>query len=207
MSSKIIIIDYGMGNLSSVKRKLSRIKVDALITSNPHDVLTADKIILPGVGHFQMAMENIMRLNLLDVLNEAVLIKHKPILGICLGMQLMANKSEEGNVPGLGWIDGDVVRFKVSNTKTYKIPHMGWNSINIQKESRIMSGLNNSSSFYFVHSYYVNCNDKNDILCKTNYGIEYTSAVEKNNITGMQFHPEKSHDEGLQIINNFAKDF
>ncbi len=193
-----------MGNLSSVKRKLSRIKVDALITSNPHDVLTADKIILPGVGHFQMAMENIMRLNLLDVLNEAVLIKHKPILGICLGMQLMANKSEEGNVPGLGWIDGDVVRFKVSNTQTYKIPHMGWNQIEIAKESPLMIDIPAFSEFYFVHSYHFKTNHTEDILNETDYDYKFVSAIEKNNIFGVQYHPEKSHDVGETLLKNFC---
>lgn len=193
-----------MGNLSSVKRKLSRIRVDALITSNPQDISSADKIILPGVGHFQMAMENIRRLNLLDVLNEAVLIKQKPILGICLGMQLMANKSEEGNVSGLGWFDADIVRFKVSNTQTYKIPHMGWNQIEIAKESPLMIDIPNFSEFYFVHSYHIKTNNSEDILNETDYDYKFVSAIEKNNIFGVQYHPEKSHDVGETLLKNFC---
>ncbi|MEI7475328.1 MAG: imidazole glycerol phosphate synthase subunit HisH [bacterium] len=204
----IVIIDYGMGNLRSVYKAFKRLNIEATVSSATNDIKNAQKLILPGVGHFKNGMENLNKLGLIELLHTKVIEEKTPILGICLGMQLFTNHSQEGDVRGLGWINAETIKFNFNDLNNkLKIPHMGWNSINIQKESRIMSGLNNSSSFYFVHSYYVNCNDKNDILCKTNYGIEYTSAVEKNNITGMQFHPEKSHDEGLQIINNFAKDF
>lgn len=205
MKEKVVIVDYGMGNLNSVKRKLKRIQVDALITSSFDDIINADKIILPGVGHFQMAMENLTRLDLIDVLNEVVLIKGKPILGICLGMQLLANHSEEGDVNGLGWIDADVVKFKVSNTQTYKIPHTGWNQIEISKESKLMNKIPPLSEFYFVHSYHFKSNNNQDILNKTEYDYKFVSAVEKNNIFGVQYHPEKSHDVGEQLLKNFCE--
>jgi glutamine amidotransferase len=205
MDEKIVIVDYGMGNLNSVKRKLKRIQVDALITSSSEDLINADKIILPGVGHFLMAMENLKKLGLIDILNEVVLIKQKPILGICLGMQLMANYSEEGNVKGLGWIDADVIKFKVSNSQTYKIPHMGWNQIEISKESRLMNNIPPLSEFYFVHSYHFKTNSDQDILNQTEYDYKFVSAVEKNNIFGVQYHPEKSHDIGEQLLRNFCE--
>lgn len=203
MSSKIHIINYGMGNLHSIQKKLQRLKVDSVISSDISEIKGADKIILPGVGHFQMAMDNIKKLGLLDVLNEVVLIKRKPILGICLGMQLMSNKSEEGNADGLGWIDAEVVKLKVEDSFAYKVPHMGWNQISISKSSSLMKGISDGDEFYFVHSYHLVASDKADILNETEYEQKFTSAVEKNNIFGVQYHPEKSHDIGELLLKNF----
>lgn len=212
MPCQIIIVDYGMGNLNSVKKKLSRIKVDAIISSNPKDITNADKIILPGVGHFQNAMENLKKLNLVDILNEMVLVKQKPILGICLGMQLMANKSEEGNAAGpcpgiigkgFGWIDADVIKFKVKDKLRFKIPHVGWNQIIKAKESYLMKDIPEFSEFYFVHSYHFKSNNLSDILNETEYEYKFPSAIERNNIWGVQYHPEKSHDAGELLLNNF----
>lgn len=205
MPPQIVIVNYGMGNLNSIKRKLSHIKVNAIISSNPQDILNADKIILPGVGHFQKAVENLKNLNLLDVINEAVLIKKKPILGICLGMQLMANKSEEGNINGFGWIDAEVIKFKTNNTLKYKIPHIGWNQITKTKQSALMKDVPDLAEFYFVHSYHFKCNNSADILNETEYEYKFTSAIEKENIFGVQYHPEKSHDVGEQILKNFIE--
>ncbi len=203
MLNQIAIIDYGMGNLNSVKKKLTRLHCNAIITSNPKDIQTADRIILPGVGHFTKAMENLNNLKLIAILNEEVLIKKKPILGICLGMQLMAKSSEEGNAKGLGWIDAEVVRFKVKDTLKHKIPHTGWNQINIAKESALMKNIPELSEFYFVHSYHLKTGNKNIILNETEFEYRFVSAIEKDNIYGVQYHPEKSHDIGELLLKNF----
>lgn len=203
MHQKIVIIDYEMGNLNSVKRKLGRIGIDALISNLPEDILKADKLILPGVGHFQKAIENLKKLRLWDALNELVIVKKKPILGICLGMQIMAKHSEEGNCNGLGWVDAEVVKFNVTDTLKFKVPHTGWNQIQIIKESRLMNEIPNLSEFYFVHSYHFKCNNLSDIINTTKYQYEFTSAIEKGNIFGVQYHPEKSHELGEKLLRNF----
>lgn len=205
MRGKLVIVDYGMGNLNSVKKTLERLSVQAVISSDPKDISESDKIILPGVGHFGKAMSNLKELNLHDSLNEAVLADKKPILGICLGMQLLAKKSEEGNADGLGWIDAEVTKFQVSDKLKFKVPHMGWNRISVKKESLLMKEIPDHSEFYFVHSYYLKVNDESDLLNETEYEYSFTSAVEKDNIFGVQYHPEKSHDTGAQLIKNFIK--
>jgi imidazole glycerol-phosphate synthase subunit HisH len=201
----ILIINYGMGNLNSVKRKLSRFGINAVISNKPGDISTADKLILPGVGHFRKAVENLKTLKLWDELNDTVLVKKRPILGICLGMQLMAKHSQEGDTEGLGWIDADVVRFSVTDYLAHKIPHTGWNQIIKTKDSLLMSDIPDQSEFYFVHSYHMKCNNQADILNETVYEYRFTSAVEKDNIFGVQYHPEKSHDIGELLLKNFIK--
>jgi glutamine amidotransferase len=203
MKKTLAIVDYGMGNLNSVKKKLYRLKTTASITSNPKDIIKADKIILVGVGHFAKAMKNIKELNLLDTLNEVAIIKKKPVLGICLGMQLMANDSEEGNSEGLGWLDANVRKMQVDDTLRFKIPHTGWNKITQSKKSHLMKGIPESSEFYFVHSYHLMSNETSNILNETEYCFKFTSAIEKNNIFGVQYHPEKSHDIGEVLLKNF----
>lgn len=205
MSSKVVIVNYGMGNLNSVKKTLDRIKVSSIISSDSKDIISSQKIILPGVGHFKKAMSNLKELNLIDALNEAVLTNKKPILGICLGMQLLAKKSEEGDAEGLGWFDGEVVRFNVSDKLKHKIPHMGWNQISIKKQSSLMNNIPESSEFYFVHSYHLKVRDQSDILNETEFEYVFPSAIEKENIFGVQYHPEKSHDAGMQLIKNFIE--
>lgn len=199
----IVVVDYGMGNLYSVKRKLDLLSVDGIISSSPADLKKADKIILPGVGHFNQAMNNLKTLGLDDALNETVLQKQKPILGICLGMQLMASHSEEGNATGFGWFNADVKKMLVRNSIQFKIPHMGWNEVEQKKPSRLLQHINDASEFYFVHSYYWQSHQPQDVLCNTVYENTFTSAVEKQNIFGVQFHPEKSHDAGMQLLKNF----
>ena len=203
MKQTLAIVNYRMGNLNSVKRKLDRLKTTASITSNAKNIIKADKIILVGVGHFAKAMKNIKELNLLDTLNEVAIIKKKPVLGICLGMQLMANDSEEGNTEGLGWLDANVRKMQVDDTLRFKIPHTGWNKITQSKKSHLMKGIPESSEFYFVHSYHLMSNETSNILNETEYCFKFTSAIEKNNIFGVQYHPEKSHDVGEVLLKNF----
>lgn len=200
----ITIIDYNAGNIKSIQNMLKRIGVKSCISSKPSEIETAEKLILPGVGHFDYGMMNLKQSGLVDVLNKKVVDEKIPLLGICLGAQLLGNGSEEGNEKGLGWIDMDVVKFDKSKlSENLKIPHMSWNEINIKKESKLLEGLDNDARFYFVHSYHMKCNDEMNVLTNTSYGYEFTSAVEKENIFGVQFHPEKSHKFGMRLLENF----
>jgi len=200
----IVIVDYGMGNLRSVEKALISLGETPVITNSIEIIKKSDKIILPGVGHFKQGMENLHKLNLIDTLNKKVLLHKTPILGICLGMQLMSNYSEEGNTKGLGWVDSNTIKFNFPNNKL-KVPHMGWNSLNIKKNKSLVDGVCSEDIFYFVHSYYITCNNEDDIVATTNYGIDFVSAIQKDNIYATQFHPEKSHDSGFKIIVNFLK--
>lgn len=195
----IVIIDYGLGNKSSIVRVFDRLKVPCILSTDRNEILTAEKIILPGVGHFTKGMENLRNLNLIPILNEAVLEKKIPILGICLGMQLMTNFSEEGNEKGLAWINAETKKFDTN----LKIPHVGWNTLNQPKTDSILKSISEKEQFYFVHSYAIQCNEKQDILASSTYGQEFVAAFQKENIYGTQFHPEKSHQQGLNIIKNF----
>ena len=203
MKIRVLIPDFGMSNLHSVERSLCRMDVNPVVSSDPREVEKADKIILPGVGHFKKAMENLLNLKMIDVLNEFVMVKKKPILGICLGMQLMANSSEEGNATGFGWIDGSVTKFKVQDKLKYKIPHTGWNQAFICKESPLLKNIAASSEFYFIHSYHFNANYRADVLTETIYETKFSSSISKENIFGVQFHPEKSHATGTTLLQNF----
>lgn len=205
MSAKITIIDYGMGNLNSVKKAINRLRVESVVSSEPKVVRESEKIILPGVGHFGKAMENLAKMNLLEPLHEAVLEKKKPILGICLGMQLLAKTSEEGDAEGLGWLEAKVVRFDVSDKLKFKVPHMGWNQIRFNKQSALTENIADNSEFYFVHSYHIKLETRADSLSETDFDYSFSSAVEKENIFGVQFHPEKSHDAGAQMLKNFVE--
>lgn len=196
----IAIIDYGAGNLQSVKNALDYLKVDSVITSNAKDIIKAKKIIFPGVGSFGDGIRALYELDLVDPIMK-VIEDNKPFLGICLGMEVLFEKSEESpGVEGLGIFGGRVKKFKGS----LKIPQIGWNQIKIQKESAILEGIPDSSFFYFVHSYYAEPKDNEIALAKTDYGGEFVSAVEKGNIFALQFHPERSGDIGLRILKNFA---
>jgi glutamine amidotransferase len=200
----ITIVDYKSGNLGSIQNMLKKIGEPSIITSEKNDIAIAKKLLLPGVGSFDTGMNNLKNLGLIDILNEKVLIEKIPVLGICLGMQLMSNKSEEGIQPGLGWINAETIRFNFSNTTEYKSPHMGWNFVFLKKESRLFNGMFPDARFYFVHSYFFKANDTSDILTTTTYEIKYTSAIEKMNILGVQFHPEKSHKFGMKLLKNFV---
>jgi imidazole glycerol-phosphate synthase subunit HisH len=202
---KIVIIDYGIGNLRSVLNKFKRLNIPAEISSNPKEIKKADKLILPGVGHFSNGVKKIKEYRFWDILNQKVIEDKVPILGICLGMQLFAKHSEEGNSEGLGWLDAEAKRFKIEDKFKWKVPHIGWNSIKQHKKSILFKNVKKDSLFYFVHSYHIVCKNKNDVLTTTIYDYEFVSAVEKGNIYGTQFHPEKSHDWGAKILENFAR--
>ena len=190
-----------MGNLGSVQNMLKRINVHSTIVKSPKD-LRAEKIILPGVGSFDTGMSNLLSEGWVEVLNENV-IKHKvPTLGICLGMQLMTNRSEEGQLGGLGWIEGEVLKFPANGLKT---PHMGWNIVKpATQDASILASDKPELRFYFVHSYFVKVAKSSDLLGTTNYGSEFTSAFRRDNVYGVQFHPEKSHKFGMMVFKNFA---
>lgn len=200
----ISIIDYGMGNLGSVKRKLDRIGAASVITSDPVQIQQSDRLILPGVGHFSNAVHELKIRGLWDILDKEVLVNKKPILGICLGMQLMTHHSEEGDADGFGWFDAEVVRFKITDTLKYKIPHCGWNQISVKKPSPLFPEISAEQEFYFVHAYHFICHNPSDILAETNYEDPFVSAVQKDNLYGVQFHPEKSHDAGELLLYNFV---
>lgn len=200
----ISIIDYGMGNLGSVKRKLDRIGAASVITSDPDQIRQSDQLILPGVGHFSNAVHELKTRGLWDILDKEVLVNKKPILGICLGMQLMARHSEEGDTDGFGWFEAEVIRFKITDTLKYKIPHSGWNQVIVKNPSPLFAEITPKQEFYFVHAYHFICHNQSDILAETNYEYPFVSAVQKDNIYGVQFHPEKSHDAGELLLYNFA---
>ncbi len=193
----IAIVDYGAGNVRSVKNALDFIRVRNKITAKPDDIRAADKIILPGVGSFGDIMEYLNRKKLIDVLKESV--GKKPYLGICLGMQILFERSEESKGNGLGVFKGDVKRLKPG----LKVPHIGWNSINIARKNRLLQGIKKSSYFYFVHSYHAVPRDKGIVMTRTDYGQDFVSGIAEGNIFGVQFHPERSGDIGLRMLRNF----
>ena len=197
------VVNYGMGNLHSVLRKLKLVGANYKLIESPDHFESVDKIILPGVGHFGQAMENLREKEFIEPLHKFAIIDKKPILGICLGMQLMTSYSEEGNSKGLDWIQGEVKHFNVSNKLRYKVPHMGWNKIQISKSSKLFKNINTGSEFYFVHSYYFKSNHLSNNLNITNYESDFVSAFEKENIYGVQYHPEKSFEAGTQLFKNF----
>lgn len=203
MKNNITIVDYGMGNIHSVYKKLHQLNCNVTVTNDSTQINAADKIILPGVGHFGKAMQNLQQLNLLDTLHENVLTKQKPILGICLGMQLMCSFSEEGNIDGLGWFDTQVTRLKVNDPLRFKVPHTGWNAVEFDKETSLFRNIPNGSHFYFVHAFHVKSADEKYIMTKTTYETPFVSGLYKDNIFAVQFHPEKSHKVGEQLIQNF----
>jgi imidazole glycerol-phosphate synthase subunit HisH len=200
----ITIVDYGMGNLGSIQNMFKRIKVESETTSDLGTIARAKKILLPGVGAFDAAMQKIESAGLLEVLNRKVLDDKVPTFGICLGMQLLTKSSEEGKLPGLGWIDARTIKFNFTNN-SLKIPHMGWNTVNVKRESSLINDLPAEPRFYFVHSYYVSCAEATDVLTTTHYGTDFHSIIQHDNIFGAQFHPEKSHKFGMRILENFAR--
>lgn len=205
MASRVTIVDYGTGNLFSVEKSFRRLGVEVEISSDRAAIAAADRIVLPGVGHFGRTMRTLHELKLVDALNDAVLRRRTRVLGICLGMELMGRHGEEGDTVGLGWIDADAVRFDVCDRQRYKVPHIGWNTVNKGASAILFAGVDDSEEYYFLHSYHLNVQETASVAARTRYENEFVSAVEKGNIFGVQFHPEKSHDAGERILQNFLK--
>lgn len=201
----IVIVDYGMGNLGSILNMLKKAGAEAVIGATPDSIAAADKLILPGVGAFDAGMRNLQERGLREVLEQKVVQERTPLLGICLGMQLLSRRSEEGNLPGLGWLAADTVRFRFAEDSPLKIPHMGWNEPRPRGAATLFAPLAQDARFYFVHSYHVVCDDPGDVAAVADYGGEVVAAVESGNIFGVQFHPEKSHRFGLQLLQTFAE--
>jgi glutamine amidotransferase len=202
----IAIVDYGVGNSGSIRNMFTRLGIEAQITSDPVAISQADRLILPGVGAFDNAMRNLASRGLTDVLTEVAVVKQKPVLGICLGMQIMTRSSEEGSLPGLGWIAARTRRFCfVQDKNPLRVPHMGWNVAMPRKIIPLWKGMEDCSRFYFVHSYHVCCETASDVATTTDYGGDFTSAFAHENLYGVQFHPEKSHRFGMALLRNFAE--
>lgn len=197
----IVIVDYGMGNLGSIVNMLKKLRVAARLSSDPNDVLGAERLILPGVGAFDRGMEQLEARGLTEALHQRYS-DGAPILGVCLGMQLMTRASEEGVRPGLGWFDADVRRFDAGRA-SIKVPHMGWNDVHVQRPSPLFD-TDTPARFYFVHSYHVVCDEPGDVVATTHHGYEFPSVIAHDNVIGVQFHPEKSHRFGMDLLRQFT---
>ncbi|MCA9408447.1 MAG: imidazole glycerol phosphate synthase subunit HisH [Candidatus Omnitrophica bacterium] len=200
----IVIVDYNMGNLRSVEKAIDFVGGDVVVSSDSKIIEEADKIILPGVGAFPDGMRNLQNLGLIEVLKKQILVYKKPILGICLGMQLLANKSYEfGETKGLGIIDAEIIRFSFDNNEL-KVPHIGWNNIKIVNTNCLLNRVQDGDSFYFVHSFFMKNNNPTDVSCTCDYGVKFTAAICRDNVYATQFHPEKSQEKGLNILQEFV---
>jgi len=199
------IIDYGLGNIKAFVNVYDRLSIPTKVIKSENDFEDVTKLILPGVGAFDHAMIKLNDSGLRDRLEKLVCMDKIPVLGICVGMQMLTKSSDEGNLPGLGWIDGKVKKFNTNDIQyKTKLPHMGWNNVVLIKENPLMKQLKDNPKFYFLHSYYFNCSDNSNVLSSTIYGKEFTSAVNNENVFGVQFHPEKSHQNGITLLNNFS---
>lgn len=206
----IVIVDYGMGNLGSIANMLKKVKAEAVISSRVEEIDRADKLILPGVGAFDNGMQKLGDRNLIPLLNRRVLEERVPILGLCLGMQLFTQSSEEGALPGLGWFEARTVRFSFagSTEKDLKIPHMGWGFTQLRRPNPLCAGLEaGDTRFYFAHSFYVTPAQAETVLATSHYGHDFAAIIGRDNIVGTQFHPEKSHRFGMSLLANFAERF
>lgn len=201
----IAVLDYGVGNVGSVLNMLKRLNVPARLASNPEDIEQAQKLILPGVGHFDRAMESLRASPALAALERKVLVEKTPILGICLGMQILMQGSEEGSLPGLGWVRGHVRRFQLESDSPLKIPNMGWARVRRSTPSPLTEWDDDETQFYFVHAFYARVENEADSLLKASHGIEFDAGIRHENIYGVQFHPEKSHRFGMRLLDNFAR--
>jgi imidazole glycerol-phosphate synthase subunit HisH len=201
----IAIIDYGLGNVQAFANVYKQLDIPVIIANNTADIVGATKLILPGVGAFDHAMQRLDQSGMRQVVEELVLERGVPVLGVCVGMQILAKTSEEGTQSGLGWINGAVKKFDVSSLqqKTH-LPHMGWNDVKPLNATRLFANSEKEWRFYFLHSYYFDCVSKEDILAEADYGVKFSCAVNHKNIYGVQFHPEKSHHFGVQLLKNFA---
>jgi glutamine amidotransferase len=205
MPMTVVVIDYGLGNIASILNMLKKVGVSASVASCPEKINNADKIILPGIGSFDTGMKNLAERGLIGVLYERVIKEKVAILGICLGMQLLTKRSQEGGLDGLGWVDADTVKFNFDNHNGgLRIPHMGWNTVEPVKENLLFKDMSGEVRFYFAHSYHVVCYNSSDIIAMTCYGYNFVSVFQNKNIFGVQFHPEKSHSFGMKVLENFV---
>lgn len=200
----IAIVDHGYANIRSVDRMLRRLNLIPTIAERPADIARADKVILPGIGAFDGPMKRLRELGMLDALNEHAIIRQRPILGICVGMQIMTHGSEEGDATGLGWIEGHCRRFRPASSTKLRVPHMGWNKVSIEPGSLLFEAFGQEAKYYFVHSYYVSVTDPSVIAAKCSYDVDFCASFQKENIFGVQFHPEKSHRFGLGLLKAFT---
>lgn len=198
------IIDYGLGNLGSIQNMLKVIGEKSVITSDTDKLDKCERLILPGVGAFDAGMGKLNENGLAQFVKQKALVDKKPILGICLGMQLLGRKSEEGELPGLGLIPFDNIKFRLDDTDL-KVPHMGWDIVDFKQDNRLIKNLKGTQRYYFVHSYHAKCDSEENVLMTCDYGYEFTASVVKDNILGVQFHPEKSHNFGMALLENFVK--
>lgn len=201
----IAVINYGLGNLASIKNMFRKLSIDAVITNDKQQIRDASKILLPGVGHFKKGMANLHETGLADILNEEVTIKGKPVLGICLGAQLMTKHSEEGDENGLGWVDAVTIKFHRDKLDKLPVPHMGWSDITLKNDCALWKDLPTDPRFYFVHAYHFSFKTDSEVTATCRYGYEFACAFQKGNVFGAQFHPEKSHKFGMKVLDNFSK--
>lgn len=200
------IIDYGLGNIQAFCNIYRRLNIPFLVVRTCDQLCFVDRIILPGVGAFDWAMSRLNNSGLREKLDQMVKKEHYPVLGICVGMQIMANRSEEGEMSGLGWVEGEVLRFCTTNcNENLYLPHMGWNDVNLKRKDPLFEGLESEARFYFLHSFYFHSLSERNILTSTVYHTEFASAVRSRNVAGVQFHPEKSHAYGTRLLENFAR--
>lgn len=201
----ITIIDYGSGNISAIANIYERLNIQYKVARTPEELKGADKLFLPGVGAFDETMLLLIKKGFKEVMDEEVLMNKVPIFGICVGMQVLGNSSDEGDLPGLGYINGEVRKFNEAliNDKP-KLPHMGWNTIQEKNSTSLLTGIDPEYGFYFLHSYYFDCLNISDVVATTQYGQEFASVICKSNVYGVQFHPEKSHSNGVNLLKNFA---
>lgn len=201
----ITIVDYGAGNIKSIVNMLRNLGIKAESSSDPTRIADAQRLILPGVGHFDFGMGELESRGIVPALNQAVLQKSAPILGICLGVQLMTRSSEEGQRPGLGWVDGRTVRFDRARLDSHlRVPHMGWSETWVERPSALSVAISDDARFYYVHSYHLVCEDASQSILAASHGYPFTAAIQKANILGVQFHPEKSHRYGMQVLKAFS---
>lgn len=200
-----VVVDYGMCNVGSITNMCRRLGVEVTVSSKATEIWRASRIIIPGVGSFDQGIESLKRLALIEVLHEKVMGEGTPVLGICLGMQLMTTGSDEGQLPGLGWIPARAKKFSAREQSDHKVPHMGWNEVNYIRASNVLSGLATNARYYFVHSYYVECAQPGDVLATCDYGVRFAAAIERGKVVGVQFHPEKSHRYGTELLSSFVR--
>jgi imidazole glycerol-phosphate synthase subunit HisH len=204
----LIIVDYGVGNLASIKNMLKKVGIDSIISSSMEEIGAAEKLILPGVGHFDNCMKMFNASGLREMVTKKVFEEKTPVLGICVGCQMLLETSEEGTEKGLGWVRGTVVKFDQSRLGPgNKIPHMGWTEVILKKHSPLFENMYEEPRFYFVHSYHPQLTNKEDVLLEADYGYPFDAAIEHENILGVQFHPEKSHKFGMRLLENFVKNY